>query len=103
MIVFYVACVLFLSTFILGVSVQARVVDTKPFRWLHHALFSAVCVTAILAVAVGFLWGLPYRWELAPALILFAALPYVRAGTPGHAALAGAALILYGAGFAQTL
>ncbi len=100
---FYLAAVLFLANFALGLLVQFRVVDTKPFRWLHHALFSAVFGSAVAAVAVGFLQGAPYRWTLLPALALFAVLPYVRAGTRGHAALACAALLFYAAGFFRTL
>lgn len=98
MLLFYLACALFLVNFVLGMLVQARIVDTKPFRWLHHALFSAVFVAAVLAVAVGFLWSLPYRWTLLPALGLFAALPYVRAGTIRRAGLASGALLLYALG-----
>jgi hypothetical protein len=83
--------------------VQLRLVDTKPFRWLHHALFFAVFVSAILAVVWGFAHGLPYRWPLLPVLALFAVLPYVKAGTRGHAALACGALALYALGLVQTL
>jgi hypothetical protein len=101
--VFYAAAVLFLANFVLGLLVQFRVVDTKTFRWLHHALFFAVFVSAAAAALVGFLSGAPYRWPLLPVLVLFAVLPYVRAGTPGHAALACCALILYAAGFLQIL
>ena len=100
---FYLAAVLFLANFALGLLVQFRVVDTKPFRWLHHALFFAVFVTAVVAVAVGFLWGAAYWTTLIPALALFAVLPYVRAGTRGHAALACAALLFYAASFMQVL
>ncbi len=96
--IFYAAVALFLANFTLGVLVQFGIVDTKPFRWLHHALFFAVFGSAALAVCVGFVQGAPYRWALVPVLVLFAVLPRVRAGTPGHAALAGAALILYAAG-----
>jgi hypothetical protein len=96
--IFYAAMALFLANFALGVLVQIGIVDTKPFRWLHHALFFAVFASAALAVGVGFVQGAPYRWVLLPVLGLFAVLPRVRAGTPGHAALAGAALILYAAG-----
>jgi hypothetical protein len=92
--IFYAAMVLFLANFVLGVLVEFRIVDTKPFRWLHHALFFAVFASAALAAGVGFLQGAPYRWVLPPVLILFAVLPRVRAGTPGHVALAGGALIL---------
>ena len=103
MIFFYAAVTLFLANFALGVLVQFGPVDTKPFRWLHHALFFAVFVSAALAAFVGFLQGAPYRWVLLPVLVLFAVLPRVRAGTAGHAALAGAALILFATGFVWVL
>ena len=96
--IFYAAVTLFLANFTLGVLVQFGIVDTKPFRWLRHALFFAVFASAALAAIVGFVQGAPYRWLLLPVLALFAVLPRVRAGTPGHAALAGAALILYACG-----
>ncbi len=83
--------------------VQFGVVDTKPFRWLHHALFFAVFASAALAVAAGFWQVAPYRWALLPVLALYVVLPRVRAGTAGHAALAGAAMVLYVAGLSLTL
>jgi hypothetical protein len=101
--VFYVAAILFLLNFALGLLVQFRILDTKPFRWLHHALFFAVFVSAAAAVLFGFLWGEAYSWSLLPVLVLFAVLPYVRAGTTGHAVLACSALFFYIAGFLQTL
>ena len=101
--VFYLAAMLFLANFALGLLVQFRLVDTKPFRWLHHALFFAVFVSAVAAFAVGFAQGAPYRWALLPALVLFVVLPYVRAGTRGHAALACGALVFYVVGFVAAL
>jgi len=101
--IFYVAMILFLANFALGVLVQLRIVDTKPFRWLHHALFFAVFASAAVAASVGFLQGAPYRWALLPVLALFFVLPRVRAGTPGHAALASGAMILYITGFVWML
>ncbi len=98
MVTFYAAAILFLLNFALGVLVQFRIVDTKPFRWLHHALFFAVFVSAAAAALAGFLLGAPYRWALLPVLVLFTILPYVRAGTPGHAALACGALLFYAVG-----
>ena len=97
--IFYAAAILFLLNFALGVLVQFRVVDTKPFRWLHHALFFAVFVSAAAAVFAGFISGASYHWALLPVLVLFAVLPRVRAGTPGHAALACGALFFYAIGF----
>lgn len=99
--IFYAAATLFLANFALGILVQFGVVDTKPFRWLHHVLFFAVFLSAALAVAYGFWQGTPYRWTLLPVLLLFLVLPRVRAGTPGHAALASVALIFYAAGFVR--
>ncbi len=101
--IFYIAMVLFLANFALGVLVELRTVATKPFRWLHHALFFAVFASAAIAVGVGFLQGAPYRCVLLPVLILFAFLPRVRAGTSRHAALASGAMILYVTGFAWML
>ncbi len=101
--IFYAAAILFLLNFALGLLVQFGVVDTKPFRWLHHALFFVVFVSAAAAALAGFLSGASFRWTLLPVLVLFAVLPYVRAGTPGHALLACCALIFYAAGFFLTL
>jgi len=101
--IFYGAAILFLANFALGVLVQFGFVDTKTFRWLHHALFFAVFASAALASGVGFLEGAPYRWALLPVLVLFAILPRVRAGTLGHAALAGVAMIFYATAFVSLL
>jgi hypothetical protein len=101
--IFYLATSLFLLNFALGLLVQLRIVDTKPFRWLHHALFFVVFVSAAAAAVVGFISGAPYRWALLPVLALFVVLPRVRAGTAGHAALAFGALLFYAAGFFGTL
>jgi hypothetical protein len=101
--IFYAAAALFVANFALGVLVQFGIVDTKPFRWLHHALFFAVFSSAALAVGVGFLQAAPYRWALLPVLALFAVLARVQAGTPGHAALAFSAMIFYATGFVSLL
>src|SRR3712207_5331389 len=101
--IFYAATVLFLANFALGVLVQFGVVDTRPFRWLHHALFFAVFASAALAAGVGFLQEAPYRWALLPVLALYVILPRVRAGTAGHAALASCAMIFYATGLVSLL
>ena len=101
--IFYAATFLFMANFVLGVLVQFRIVDTKPFRWLHHALFFVAFASAALAILAGFWQGAPYRWVLLPVIGLYLVLPRVRAGTPGHAALALAAMIFYAAGLARTI
>lgn len=100
---FYAASALFFANFALGILVQLRLVDTKPVRWLHHALFFAVFVSAGAATLAGLLSGAPYSWTLLPVLVLFAVLPRVRAGTTGHTALACAALVFYAVSLWQTL
>lgn len=100
--IFSVAMSLFAANFLLGILVQFRVVDTKPFRWLHHALFFAVAASAGTAAAWGIWNREPYGWLLLPVLVLYYFLPKVRAGTVGHAALASFALIFYAAGFVST-
>ena len=101
--IFFAATILFILNFVLGILVQLRIVDTKPFRWLHHVLFFAVFVSTAAAVLAGFLSGAPYRWSLLAVLAIFAVLPRVRAGTIGHATLACGALLFYAAGVWQTL
>ena len=66
-------------------------------------MFFAVFVSAALAVAAGFWQEAPYRWALLPVLALYAVLPRVRAGTPGHAALASAAMVFYATGLVYAL
>lgn len=102
MVIFYAAMVFFLANFTLGILVQFGVVDTKPFRWLHHALFFVAAASAALAAAWGIFRGEPYGWLLLPVLLLYFFLPRVQAGTLGHAGLASAALIFYAAGFVFT-
>ncbi len=99
--IFFVATSLFAANFLLGILVQLHIVDTKAFRWLHHALFFAVAASAALAAAWGMFHGELYGWLLVPVLILYFFLPRIRAGTVGHAALAGFALFFYAAGFAS--
>jgi protein-S-isoprenylcysteine O-methyltransferase Ste14 len=101
-VIFSVAAALFAANLLLGVLVQFNVVDTKPFRWLHHALFFLVAASAAIAAAWGIWQGEPYGWLLLPVLALYFFLPKIRAGTLGHAALAGFASIFYAAGFALT-
>lgn len=101
--ILYAATGLFLANFILGLLVQFGIVDTTPFRWLHHALFFAAFAAAALAVASGFRLDAPYRWTLLPVLVLYAVLPRIRAGTAGHAALACGALVFHAIGFVLSL
>lgn len=98
-VIFYLAAACFAANFVLGVLVQLRLVDSEPFKWLHHALFFAAFVTAGAAALVALLQGSAHLWPLLGVLVLFTALPRIRAGTPAHATLASVALVLYVTGF----
>lgn len=98
--ILYLAVACFAANFVLGLLVQFRFVDSSPFKWLHHALFFAAFASAGAAALAALLSGSAHLWPLLGIVALFAALPRVRAGTPGHAALASAALVLYVAGIA---
>jgi hypothetical protein len=71
----------------LGASVALRIVDTRRFRWVHHALYIATCVTTAAAIVAGWMQGTgrPGRaaaLALVPAAAPLAAIPYV--GTHGR-------------------
>jgi len=87
----------------LGASVAARLIDTSRFRWLHHALYIATCVTTATAIVAGWSQGArstDRRAALAllPAAAPLAAIPYL--GTHGRrhplVALAAAPFVVAG-------
>ncbi len=69
----------------LGASVAAGLLDTRGYRWLHHALYLAT--TTLTAAAVVALLARRDRaaWTLLPAMAPLAALPRASARTPRHA------------------
>lgn len=92
----------------LGVAVAARIVDTRDFRWVHHALYIATCVTAAAAVSTGF-WARPRRASRSAALALLpaaaplAAIPYVRTHSRRHPLVALTAAPFIVAGLVRAL
>lgn len=101
--VFVGAATAYAANCALGVGVAARIIDTSRFRWLHHALYIATCMTTAAAVAAG--WGSGPRsagrraaLALLPAAIPLAAIPYAGTHTRRHplTALAAAPFIIAG-------
>ncbi|MBN6191009.1 hypothetical protein JQN58_29545 [Aneurinibacillus sp. BA2021] len=100
---FVAAAAAYTANCALGASVAIRLVDTRNFRWLHHALYIATCATAALAASAG-LWGEPRRpsrraaLALLPAAAPLAAIPYLGTHTRRHplVALAAAPFVLAG-------
>ena len=87
----------------LGAAVAARLIDTRRFRWVHHALYIVTCATTASAVVAG--WsrgpGTPGRraaLALLPAAAPLAAIPYLGTHTRRHPliALAAASFIVAG-------
>ena len=80
----------------LGTSVALRLIDTRGFRWVHHAIYIATCVLAAAAASTA-VWGRPRRTAraaalvLAPAAVPLAAIPYAGTRTRRHPLIALAA------------
>ncbi|MEJ3404599.1 hypothetical protein WDJ51_07640 [Rathayibacter sp. YIM 133350] len=81
---FAVAAAAYTLNCALGASVALRVLDTREWRWVHHALYISTAATTALAVAAGVTGGPDGRRAaaaLAPAAVPLAIIPY--AGTRG--------------------
>lgn len=100
---FVAAAIAYGANAALGTAVAARVIDTRGYRWLHHALYIATCTTTVAAVSAAF-WGRPRTASrraaasLAPALVPLAAIPYLGTHTRRHplVALAAAPFVVAG-------
>lgn len=87
---------LLLALLLLGLSLQ-RGWRWGVARWMHHALFFAVCVG--VALSAGLSWRAGERgWALLPALGLLLLMPRTRPGQPGHWQLALGCAAAYGLG-----
>jgi len=87
----------------LGSAVALRLIDTRGFRWFHHALYITTCTTAAAAFSAAW-WGRPRPASrraavaLAPAALLLAAIPFLGTHSRRHpiVALAAAPFIVAG-------
>jgi hypothetical protein len=77
----------------LGASVAVRLIDTRNFRWVHHALYIATFGLALAAFSSAW-WGRPRdavgsaAAALAPALVPLAVIPYAGTHTRRHPLIA---------------
>jgi len=100
---FAAAAVAYGANAALGTAVATKVIDTANFRWVHHALYIATCVTTGAAISTAF-WARPRRLSrraalaLLPAAAPLAAIPYLGTHSARHplVALAAAPFILAG-------
>ncbi|MFB4349418.1 hypothetical protein [Microbacterium sp. CR_7] len=100
---FVAATIAYAANAALGTAVAARVIDTRGFRWVHHALYVSTCITTAAAVSAA-LWARPKAASrraaasLAPAIVPLAAIPYLGTHTRRHplVALAAAPFLVAG-------
>lgn len=84
----------------LGTAVAARLIDTKRFRWVHHALYIATVSTTIVALVTGIRSDRRAALALSPSLVPLAIIPYAGTRTRRHPAIALAAAPFIVAGVA---
>ena len=72
----------------LGAAVATRLVDTRRFRWVHHALYIATVSTTLLALVTGIRRDRPGAAALSPALVPLAVIPYAGTHTRRHPLIA---------------
>lgn len=66
---------------LLGLGLGLQVGRWKVVRWLHHALFFAVCVGVGLSALLGWRSG---GWVLLPALAALLRMPRTKPGRADH-------------------
>ncbi|MFS2242201.1 hypothetical protein [Microbacterium sp. OR16] len=72
----------------LGTAVATRLIDTRRFRWVHHALYIATVSTTLLALVAGLRRDRRASLAIAPALAPLAVIPYAGTHTRRHPAIA---------------
>ncbi len=99
---FAAAATAYVANCALGAAVAARLIDTRRFRWVHHALYILTCATTGLAIVAGLATGTPRTRRAAlallPAAVPLAAIPYAGTHTRRHplVALTAAPFVLAG-------
>jgi len=96
---FVAAALSYAANCALGLAVAARVIDTRHFRWLHHAMYITTCTTVVAAIGSACRGSRPARQAalaLAPAVVPLTAIAYVPTHTRRHplVALAAAPFII---------
>lgn len=76
----------YMVTAALGTSAQLGLVNTRPFRWLHHVLFAAIWLT--IAIVLWTARGQPRFWIIGLVALCMGLLPRFKAGTRPHCAVA---------------
>jgi hypothetical protein len=79
------AAVSYAANCALGASVATGLLDTRGYRWLHHALYTATSTLTAAAIVTLLARRNPAGWFLLPAVVPLAALPRASVRTPRHA------------------
>jgi polyferredoxin len=85
---------LYIANLALGVGVQFKLVSTKRWHWVHHALYAVVFAGAIAATLGSVILGARW-WPMALTLGALAVLPRYKGGSRLHMTLATLGFVGY--------
>ena len=74
--------VTYLATAAIGTTAQLRLINTNPFRWVHHIGFAGIWFTLGAIVISG--WRAPWLVFIGVVIACMAAMPRLKAGTRPH-------------------
>lgn len=100
-ILFTAAATSYAANCALGAAVATRVLDTRHFHWVHHALY--ICTSTLAgAAASSLLWSSSRAgWALLPAAVPLTLIPRISARSPRHMAVALSAAPFFAAGLVR--
>jgi hypothetical protein len=73
---------LYIANLLLGLGLQLRFYHLHRAKWVHHALYFCVFISAIASAFSSSKW-----WILTPTLLCLTLLPRFKGGSRPHAAL----------------
>jgi polyferredoxin len=85
---------LYIANLALGVGVQFKLVSTKRWHWVHHALYAVVFAGALAATLGSVVLGARW-WPMVLTLGALAVLPRYKGGSRPHMTLATLGFVGY--------
>jgi hypothetical protein len=100
---FVAATATYAANVALGSAVAARLVDTRRFRWVHHALYVSTSVLAGAAASTLVWSDSRAGWRLLPAVVPLTAVARVGARSRRHPVVALSAAPFFVASLARAI
>jgi hypothetical protein len=85
---------LYAGTSALGTGIRMGWVNTKGWRWVHHALFAGIWLALGMALLWSFTNSDPWRWGLLAVAPFLVFLPRFKPGSTAHCLTAGGGLVV---------